>query len=87
MEALVSIIIAIISISLLVTSVAAAAKVNAAAADELTDELSFHYDEVTSKETSTRISFVSDTNLNNDESNNVNVIMFENNGYTFYTKK
>lgn len=86
-EALISIIIAVISIALLVTSITAASKVNAAAKAELTEKLAFHYSELSSKDVQVQISF-SDTNLNdiNDESNTVNAVLSENNGYKFYKK-
>lgn len=84
-EALVSIIIAVISIGLLVTSVTAAAKVNTAAKAELTEKLAFHYSELNAKHVQVKLSFT-DESFNN-ESNTVEAILSENNGYTFYTKQ
>lgn len=81
-EALISIIIAVISIALLVTSITAASKVNAAAKAELTEELAFHYSELNSKNVRVQITF-SDTS----ESYTVDAILSENNGYKFYKKE
>lgn len=84
-EALISIIIAVISIALLVTSITAASKVNAAAKAELTEKLAFHYSELNSKNVRVQITF-SETSLN-DGSNTVDAVLSENNGYKFYKKE
>lgn len=84
-EALISIIIAVISIALLVTSITAASKVNAAAKAELTEKLAFHYSQLSSKDVQVQITF-SETSLN-DGSNTVDAVLAENNGYKFYKKK
>lgn len=52
-EALVSLIIAVISIALLVTSITAASKINAKSQARTTDQLSFAYVDTTNSETGT----------------------------------
>ncbi len=81
-EALVSLLIAVISLSLLATSVVAAGKINARAKAKLTESLAFSYSDVTTTSGRASIEF-DDGSL----SDSVDIMISENNGYQFYERK
>lgn len=89
-EALVSLLIAVISIALLVGSITAATKINEKIKAEVTEELSFSYVQTdgtstgSGKNGTAKIDFGSDTGLTT--SIDVNVYTTEN-GYSYYEKK
>lgn len=84
LEVLVSLLIAVISISLLMSSAAAASKINAKVKKNLTQELKFEYETAVLKGNGTEVTvdFGSAT-----ENETIPVRTYESNGYRFYVRK
>ena len=83
-EVLVSLLIAVISISLLMSSVAAAPKINAKVKKQLTEEVHFTYETALKQENETAITVDFGSAAENET---IPVQTYEDNGYRFYTKK
>ena len=81
-EALVSLLIVVISLSLLATSVVAAGKINARAREKLTEGFAFSYSDVAKASGKASIAF-DDISL----SDSADIIISEKNGYQFYERK
>lgn len=81
-EALVSLLIAVISIALLVTSVTVATKINLKNKTRQTSELEFHYVEDSGTPTTADIDFTSESD--NSLDTNVSITLKKNNNYKYY---
>lgn len=83
-EVLVSLLIAVISISLLMSSVAAASKINAKVKKSLTEELQFEYETAVLKDDGTEVTVDFGSAA---ETVTIAVRTYESNGYRFYVRR
>ena len=83
-EVLVSLLIAVISISLLMSSVAAASKINAKVKKSLTEELRFEYETTVLKDDGTEVTVDFGSAA---ETATIAVRTYESNGYRFYVRR
>lgn len=83
-EVLVSLLIAVISISLLMSSVAAASKNNAKVKKSLTEELRFEYETAVLKDDGTEVTVDFGSAA---ETATIAVRTYESNGYRFYVRR
>ena len=83
-EVLVSLLIAVISISLLMSSVAAASKINAKVKKSLTEELRFEYETAVLKDAGTEVTVDFGSAA---ETATIAVRTYESNGYRFYVRR
>ncbi len=83
-EVLVSLLIAVISISLLMSSVAAASKINAKVKKSLTEELQFEYETAVLKDDGTEVTVDFGSAA---ETATIAVRTYESNGYRFYVRR
>ena len=83
-EVLVSLLIAVISISLLMSSVAAASKINAKVKKSLTEELRFEYETAVLKDDGTEVTVDFSSAA---ETATIAVRTYESNGYRFYVRR